>query len=121
MVTDFALSTNLTPEHVVGLLKSYGDSNSSGLDEVGTFNEKINLELRSLAPGLRLRSPVKVAGARENGEALLNERALADRLTVDPKCPLLVQALSHYIQGKPAYKDPIDGLRYGVYDTLARV
>jgi len=32
-----------------------------------------------------------------------------------------VQALSHYIQGKPAYKDPIDGLRYGVYDTLARV
>jgi len=120
MVTGFALSANLTPEHVVGLLKSYGDSNS-GLDEVGTFNEKINLELRALAPGLRLRSPVKVAGARENGEALLNERALADRLTVDPKCPLLVQALSHYIQGKPAYKDPIDGLRYGVYDTLARV
>ena len=121
MVTDFARSAGLTPEHVVGLLKSYGDSNSSGLDEVGTFNEKINLELRQLAPGLRLRSPVKVAGARENGEALLNERALADRLTVDPKCPLLVQALSHYIQGKPAYKDPIDGLRYGVYDTLARV
>jgi len=121
MVTGFALSANLTPEHVVGLLKSYGDSNSSGLDEVGTFNEKINLELRALAPGLKLKSPVKVAGARENGEALLNERALADRLSVDPKCPLLVQALSHYIQGKPAYKDPIDGLRYGVYDTLARV
>lgn len=121
LVFGYAASAGLEPARVVGLLKAYGDSNSSGLDEVGTFNEKINLELRLILPGIRLRPPVKVAGARENGEALLNERALADHLTVDPSCILLVQALSHYRQGKEAYKDPIDGVRYGTYDTLARL
>lgn len=121
LVCDYAAKTGQDPAAVIGLCKSYGDSNAAQTGQIGTFNEKINAEMRDLAPGLKLRSPVKIAGARENGEALLNERALADRLTVDPRCPLLVQALSHYIQGKQAHKDPIDALRYGVYDTLARV
>ena len=121
LLVSFGQAANLDPANVVGYCKAYGDSNAAGPGQVGTFNEKINTELRALAPGLKLRSPVKVQGAKENGEGLINERALAGCLTVDPSCTLLIQALSHYKQGKEAHKDPIDGLRYGVYDTLARV
>lgn len=118
MVVDVCGPAGISIESILGRLEIYGDSNAAGLGRAGRFNDEIMGELRAIGIFNPIRSPVKVQGAREDCEALINSLALRDGLTVDPSCTLTLEGLNHYVQGKEKHKDAIDALRYGLYDLL---
>lgn len=118
MIEDLAAEAGISPKVILGKLKAYGDSNAEGLGRTGLYNTRIEEALSALGYPIRINCPVKVAGARQDGEALLNALAQADCFTVDPSCSLTIDALNHYT-GTEQLKDPIDGLRYGLFDVLA--
>lgn len=118
MIEDLARVAGIAPAQIVGKLKAYGDSNAEGLGKVGLYNTRIEEALADLGYPIRIASPVKVAGARAECEALINALALTDGLTVDPTCDLVVDAMNHY-SGEEQLKDAVDALRYGLYDVLA--
>lgn len=118
ILCDLCEHAGISLDVLLGRLEIYGDSNAAGLGRAGRFNDEIMGELRAIGIFNPIRSPVKVQGAREDCEALINSLALRDGLTVDPSCTLTLDALNHYVQGKEAHKDPIDALRYGLYDLL---
>ena len=117
MIQDLARSAGVDPRYILGKLRAFGDSNAAGLGKRGKYNQLIEEALTDLGFPIRIETPVKVAGAREDGEALLNALALGGGLTVDPSCSALTGSLLYY-EGKEEHKDPIDGLRYGHYDLL---
>ncbi len=118
MIEGLARAADLDPRVIVGKLVAYGDSNAEGLGKTGLYNRRIEEALEELGYPIRINSPVKVTGARSEGEALLNALALADGLTVDPTCSLTVDAMNHYT-GTEQLKDAVDGLRYGLFDVLS--
>lgn len=117
-IEDLARIARIDPRVIVGKLTAYGDSNAEGLGKIGLYNRRIEEALAELGYPIRINSPVKVPGARAEGEALINALALADGLTVDPTCTLTVDAMNHYT-GAEILKDPVDGMRYALYDVLA--
>jgi hypothetical protein len=117
MIQDLATSSGVDPRYILGKLRAFGDSNAAGLGKRGKYNQLIEEALADLGYAIRIETPIKIPGALQDGEALLNALALADGLTVDPSCSVLTGSLLHY-EGKEEHKDPIDGLRYGHYDLL---
>ncbi len=115
---DVCEAADLELDALLGRLEIYGDSNAAGLGKAGRYNDEIMAELRAVGIHNPIRSPVKVQGAREDCEALINSLAIRGGLTVDPTCILTLDGLNHYVQGKEAHKDAIDALRYGLYDLL---
>lgn len=118
MIEGLARAADLDPLVIVGKLKAYGDSNAEGLGKTGLYNRRIEEALEELGYPIRIESPVKIAGAREDGESLINALAQAKGLSIDPTCTLIIDAMNHYT-GAEQLKDAVDGLRYSLYDVLS--
>jgi len=125
MVDDVAKVGNIDARVIWGNIKIVGDSNSAGLGKRGLYNAEISSALSDLGVHVRIDSPDKRPGNKEEGESLINEllsrtkdKSRSDGFTLDPSCTLLADCLSHYIQGKKDLADPADAVRYGLWDLL---
>jgi len=117
MIEDLAVSAGLGPRAILQKLTAYGDRNAEGIGTLGLYNRRIEEALAALGYELSIKAPVDVAGARPEGEALINALVLTGGFSANSKCHLLVDALTYHQCGEVS--PTVNSLRYSLFDVLS--